>query len=516
MDKVVQKKAIYYARVSTRDQADEGYSLPSQEKLLTNYVETRGMKVVRGFSVSESARGKQERKVFEEVISYLAKHTEVKVLVAEKTDRISRNFKDATKIDDWLNEDDTRELHLVKQNLVLHKNSRSQDKLMWDIQIALAKNYSNNLSEEARKGMLEKALQGWYPGNKKLGYHLVVENGKKIWQINTKSTDSYFVRRAFELYDNPSTTLRLVRDTLIDEGFHVTKKKLSINEVHSILHDVFYYGDFVWDGKNYVGKHEPLISKELFMRVQDKLHRKVTSGKYKKRNYLFGTSLFICDECGRAITAEEQKGKNYYHCTRFNTNCTQHKYVREEAIEKQILELLDSLVVPNLRLQNWILDALKENHVFESDYHHDVISELDKEFVTVTDALDKVYEDHVSKLISKEEYLRYKDKYSKRLEKIVDAKGKHMRANINYQQLGINIFEISQKGRQLYENKATMTEKREVLNFVFSNLKLRDGNVVPVYQNGFEIIAKHAKNNTWLGNRDSNPNYRIQSAASYH
>ena len=122
-----------------------------------------------------------------------------------------------------------------------------------------------------------------------------------------------------------------------------------------------------------------------------------------------------------------------------------------------------------------------------------------------------MYEDHLSNLINKTEYIRYKEKYSKRLEALLETKSKHAKANINYQQLGINIFEISQKGRELYEKRATLEEKREILNFVFSNLKIKDGIVDPVYQNGFEVIALHAKNDTWLGDRDSNPNTRDQN-----
>ena len=162
-------KTVLFARVSTREQADEGYSLPAQEKLLNEYAYKKDLCLVKRFSVPESASGKQERKLFNELVDYIYNTKDIKVVICEKVDRITRNFKDAVKLQDWLEEDEERQIHFVKQNLIIHKNSRSTDQLMWDIFLSLARNYSNNLSEETKKGMNEKAEQGHYPGNHKRG-----------------------------------------------------------------------------------------------------------------------------------------------------------------------------------------------------------------------------------------------------------------------------------------------------------------------------------------------------------
>jgi len=184
------KNSVIFARVSTREQADEGYSLPAQEKLLREYAEKSGFRIKRKFSVPESARGKLERKVFNELLKYIYEHKEVQVVICEKVDRITRNFKDAVKLDDWLKEDDERQIHFVKQNLVVHKNARSNEIFQWDIYLALARQYSNNLSEETKKGLYEKAEQGWYPGNKKRGYKTVGGAGHKIWAIDFEKPDA--------------------------------------------------------------------------------------------------------------------------------------------------------------------------------------------------------------------------------------------------------------------------------------------------------------------------------------
>lgn len=97
------EQAILWARVSTKEQAEEGYSLDAQIKLLREYAKNNELRITKEFIVPESASGRQERKKFQEMLVYLENHQNIKHLVCEKVDRITRNFKDASKLDDWLN-----------------------------------------------------------------------------------------------------------------------------------------------------------------------------------------------------------------------------------------------------------------------------------------------------------------------------------------------------------------------------------------------------------------------------
>jgi site-specific DNA recombinase len=96
------EQAIIWARVSTKEQAEEGYSLDAQLKLLKDYAEKNNLKIVKEFIVPESASGRQERKKFQGMLDYLEAHPNIKHVICEKVDRITRNFKDASKLDDWL------------------------------------------------------------------------------------------------------------------------------------------------------------------------------------------------------------------------------------------------------------------------------------------------------------------------------------------------------------------------------------------------------------------------------
>src|SRR5574340_1147488 len=148
-------KSVLLCRVSSKEQEETGYSLPAQEKLLSGYAESKGFEKAKVFSISESASGKKQRETFNGMMAYVNKNN-VKVIVIEKVDRLTRNFKDAVMIDEWLEKDPERQVHFVKDSLVLHLNSRSQEKLNWGIRIIIAKNNIDNLSEEVRKGQVEK------------------------------------------------------------------------------------------------------------------------------------------------------------------------------------------------------------------------------------------------------------------------------------------------------------------------------------------------------------------------
>ena len=92
------------------------------------------------------------------MLDYLQQHPEVRTILVEKTDRLYRNLKDWVTLDEL-----DLEIHFVKENVVLSTDSRSSEKFMHGIKVLMAKNYIDNLSEETRKGMTEKAEQGIWP-----------------------------------------------------------------------------------------------------------------------------------------------------------------------------------------------------------------------------------------------------------------------------------------------------------------------------------------------------------------
>src|SRR5579864_1907730 len=177
-DRIAQQpiQVVLYVRVSSKDQEKEGFSIPAQLRLLREYAVSHGFVVVREFEDIETAKA-SGRTHFNEMLAYLKKqHASCRTILAEKTDRLYRNPKD------WVTLDDLDvEIHFVKENEIASRTSRSSEKFMHGMKVLMAKNFIDNLSEETRKGMLEKARSGIYPSYAPVGYRNTVgSNGKRI------------------------------------------------------------------------------------------------------------------------------------------------------------------------------------------------------------------------------------------------------------------------------------------------------------------------------------------------
>src|SRR2546426_8682878 len=138
--------AVIYARVSSKDQEREGYSIPAQLKLLREYAQSRDFNVAKEFVDVETAK-MTGRKQFGEMLRFLEQNPDCRAILVEKTDRLYRNFRDCVTLEDM-----EVEVHLAKEGQVISKDSKSQAKLMHGIQVVMARNYIENLREEVRKG----------------------------------------------------------------------------------------------------------------------------------------------------------------------------------------------------------------------------------------------------------------------------------------------------------------------------------------------------------------------------
>src|SRR5215467_5527161 len=193
--------AVIYARVSSKEQEKEGFSIPAQLKLLKDYAVAQGITVAQEYVDVETAK-QTGRIAFGEMIAYLKAHPAVRVMLVEKTDRLYRNLKDWVTVDEL-----DLELHFPKEGVVLSRKSRSSEKFMHGIKVLMAKNYIDNLSEEARKGMQEKAEQGIWPTVAPLGYRNVVgPDGKKIIEPDPEAAP--IIVRLFECYASGMLSLK--------------------------------------------------------------------------------------------------------------------------------------------------------------------------------------------------------------------------------------------------------------------------------------------------------------------
>ena len=421
------------------------------------------------------------------MLGYVKKKA-IKVIVCEKVDRLTRNLKDAVYINEWINGSPERQVHFVKENCVLNRESRSNEKFIWSIKVSVAQYYIDNLSEEVKKGQAEKVRQGWLPTKPPLGYKTVGEKGHKIHVIDQEKAP--LVTKMFELYATGDYSLKRLSQAMYEEGLRTRGgNKLVKSRLADLLADPFYCGKLRWNGRVHQGKQEPLITKGTFDVVQHVLKTKA-SPKYAKHFYLFN-GLIRCAECQGKITWEKHKGMVYGHCNHYR-NCQQKTWAREPEIEEQLSKALGRLQVKHQLLVESIRKALKESHEDKIEYHSNALNELKSKYEQIEQRLDRLYDDKLDQRITRKFYERKFKQYSGEKDAIVEGIRRHSQASGKYFELGISIYELSQRAGEIYQ-KANLEEKRQLMNLVFHELSLDEGKLSFTYSKPFEMLQEAVK-----------------------
>jgi DNA invertase Pin-like site-specific DNA recombinase len=483
LDDVLRLTGVLYVRVSSKEQEKEGFSIPAQKKLLHEYASSNGILIAREFVDIETAKN-SGRTAFGEMVAYLREHSHTtRIVLVEKTDRLYRNLKD------WVTLDELGlEIHLAKENVVISSESRSSEKFMHGIKVLMAKNYIDNLSEETRKGMTEKASQGIWPSCVPVGYlNVLAENGKRGIVVDPERGS--IVTRCFELYSTGDYSLSQLAKWARTTGFTFRKSGRPLNKatIHVMLHNRIYTGDFDWDGRTYKGSHKPLVSIELWERVQD-----ILSGRFGNRHRVVKhdfpfTGLVRCGHCGCALVAELKKGKYiYYHCTGQRGRCIE-PYVRQEVLEQHFAYLLKGISLTP-EVLGWAKEALHESHTDEQSFHSEAVNQLKAEHTRLQSRLDGMYVDKLDGRISSEFFDQHAAGWRAEQARLLRHIDDHQAANKNYMDEGINLLELVSEAHRLFE-KQQGNEKRRLLRFVLSNCTWKGGELQPTYRQPFDMIA---------------------------
>ncbi len=513
------KRAVAYARVSSKEQEKEGYSIPAQLKLLTDYASAEGFVVTNEYVDVETAK-QAGRSAFNEMAVWLRANPDVSVILVEKTDRLYRNLKDWVTIDEL-----GVEIHLPKEGVVLSRDSRSSEKFMHGIKVLMAKNYIDNLSEETRKGMTEKAAQGFWPSNAPLGYRNVTrDDGRKI--IIPDNETAPVIRKMFEWYAEGGVSTQDITRKASEAGlvFRKSGARIPKSTVAAILRNRIYTGRFDWDGKTYEGRHAAIVPGELWERVQGVMDQRNARGTRKgKRNFAF-SGLISCHACGCAIVGEIKKERYvYYHCTGYADKCEgnpascRRKYVREEALEDQFTELLGRLKFDDEFL-DWVRDALHASHADERREHENAIKKLEAENKRLSDRIHAMYVDKLDGLVDSAFFEEMSNQWREEQSRCQREIERHQRADKSYLSEGVALLDLARNAQNLFA-KQPPREKRRLLNFLLSNCTWEDGHVVAEFKQPFDMLAetvekargKHSSDTVtltdsekWLREQDSN------------
>lgn len=344
------RQAVLYSRVSSKEQAAEGYSIPAQQKILRTYAARHDLKVTREFVDVETA-GHAGRSSFGEMLQWLKKHSRCKVILVEKTDRLYRNFRDYVELDDL-----HLELHFVGENAVISEGSRGAEKLLQALKVALAKSFLDNLSEDVHKGMLEKAEEGVYPSHAPVGYrNMTGPDGRKWIEVNPATAP--LVRQLFEDYATGQYTLKDLSRCAAERGLlsRKTGQPYSVGTLDYVLHNPIYLGEFDWLGTRYPGKHPALVSREIWDRVQATTSERAVNPVHLLRAKRTFSGLVCCAPClagghrHHLIGSRIKHRYDYYHCEGCKQGGTTH-YVRDERLDEGFGRELRRLALRSVEL----------------------------------------------------------------------------------------------------------------------------------------------------------------------
>ena len=480
------KEAVLYARVSSKDQEREGYSIPAQLKLLREYARAHDLQVLHEFVDVETAKC-AGRKQFGEMVRFFRQNPHCRTLVVEKTDRLYRNFRDCVTLEDL-----EIEIHLPKEAQIINKDAKSQAKLVHGIQVVIARNYIENLREEVRKGMREKAEQGIYPSRPPLGYR----NNKLEHTIEINPQRALIAKRMFELYATGNYSLASLCKALLSEF----GTKFAKGYLERLLKNPFYTGLFVWEGKTYQGTHAPLISAELFEQVQTAF-RKRNKPSYKKHDFAF-SGLLHCAYDNCAVTAEIKKNRYiYYRCTGYRGRCDL-PYFREEELGDRLGRVLKDIYISDAVLAGLVEHILSDKGRQESNLREQE-GRLQQRLGQIQRRMDQAYLDKLDGKLPERFWLSKMAEWQAEEQQVLLAIQGLKQVSPERMLDGVRILELANKAHFLYLRQ-TPAEKAKLLRIVLSNCAIDAATIYPTYRKPFDLIFARAKNEEWRARRDSN------------
>ena len=466
---MIQKSAII-CRVSSKEQED-GYSLDAQEHLLRDFSAKRGFEVPLMLRLSETASKHLRRKKFKAFMDEVNK-TKIQHIVVEKVDRLTRSgLKDGVMIDDWLEADANRHLHCVKDGIDLHKFSRSGDKLNWGMRVVLAKNYTDNLREEVRKSTDTMLRQGIWPNKTPIGYIRNKANARSPIQPDPVRVP--LIMQMFSLYDTGEWSVHRLSDHLYKEGLRTKMdRQIHSSHIHLMLKDPFYVGKMLFEGKIWEGVHPPIVSHELFDRVQRRINRPnmgVGATLKQHHDHLY-RGLVYCSGCGKRLTWEIQKGHTYGYC-RQKKICTERASIREDTLDSELLPYLVAFKLTMPKTSEWLRLALKAAHQDEQSRHEESREELERLLTKAEQRLSRLLDMRIDDSVTEQDFERKKQEISHDKDLIIERLGTVSERQMSFMDDVSTLISLTQNCSSQFIQAPT-DRKRTILRHTFSSISI--------------------------------------------
>lgn len=512
------EKYIFYKRKSSDSEDKQILSLDSQDRIIRESI--------LGFSSFDISANYQEsmsakapgRPKFNQMCEKL-ENGEAQYIICWQLNRLARNPVDGGRII-WLVQ------NFGIKIITPSKTYDVNDILLMYVEFAMSNQFINDLKKNSARGVEDKLRAGNAPILAPLGYlnDITKKQGLRDILIDPKTFD--LVRKMWDLLLTGQRSPQSIWVMATYEWGLRQKngKPFSRSKIYELFSNIFYTGQFIYQGQLYQGVHQPMITLDEFDRAQKILGRK---GKPRIVGHKFTFTRMVKCVCGSGITAHErfrkvcpgchykynaQKNDNcpkckdvapentwykcYYHCSKkYDSSCKQ-PYATEESLVKQFDHILGTLTIPQDFI-NWGLQRLREQNQQEIQNRGSITNSVQVTLNAVTSRLDNLLtkylgdENKTGELISDSEYKEQKisllaDK--KRLEEELQGMSA---GQDSWLETAEKVFTFSRYARYWLE-KGTMEEKRTIacafgLNLTLENRLLRYNLLKP-----FELIKQAA------------------------
>jgi site-specific DNA recombinase len=504
-----------YCRKSSEAEDRQVLSIESQTRELEQLAAKLNLPIVEVLVESKSAKD-PGRPVFNQMMQRLNRG-EAAGIICWKLDRLARNPVDGGSII-W-----AIKQHGIRVMTPAQSYAREDDNIiLMYIEFGMAQKYVDDLSKNVKRGLKTKIENGWYSGIAPAGY---LNHTDKITGHNTLISDPQrfaLVRRMWDLMlTGLYTPPKILELANTQWGFRTrptrTKggKPLTRSAIYKIFNKSFYYGWFEFptnSGQWYEGKHEPMINREEYDRVQMLLGRNGNTRPQSHLDFAF-TGLIRCGECDRAVTAEEKhqvicskcrfkfahrnckacprcetsidKMVNpkflhytYYHCSKSGRPLCSQKYISGKELETQIVGQLARISI-SIKFKDWAIKYLRELHAKESAARNDIIQTQQKAYKDCLSQIDGLVNLKTSSgnrdgsMLSDTEYMQRRGSLLKEkavLEELLNDAGHRVERQLK---LSEEVFEFACTAQERFA-KGDVATKKQILATMGSNLILKD------------------------------------------
>ena len=359
------KQGIIYYRVSTKMQAEHGYSLDNQRVYCIDEAKHRNIKIIKEFSDAGASAKTIDREGLQKMLSYCAENkNNIDYLIIYKIDRLSRNTEDYIAIKQIL-----KSLKIELISVTEDINETPSGRFLANLMASVAQLDNDNKSQRVSDGMKNALEAGKWPHEAPIGYI----NKQSIAGVKSVEVDNKkykYIKEIFDKYSTGNYTEEKIRKIVNKKGFRTKYgKKISSQLIHKVLVNKFYIGTMVSCKKDYQGLHKPIISEDIFYKCQKLLRGKKSIYKTGSKDFPL-RNFIICGKCNRPITGSYSTGKlggkyPYYRC--YNKQCPSKKSLAKKSIEEDFLSFLRDITPDDkyLRAFKVVLKDVWENRYKE-------------------------------------------------------------------------------------------------------------------------------------------------------